>query len=157
MLTGPSPTLTSLITYSPEVETGMLTLAMPLEEEFTVPSTLPLGSITASVYGTLTSASAATEKPSAFERTRTFCSSDWPRARALVLVVVVPGPAVAMVLDVALVMQNSSTYAGPFRLTSSKVWKPFPVKLYVTENLPVVSLKNGSCIEPEPAIPALAW
>ena len=49
MLTGPTPTLASWITYWPEVETGMLTLAMPLEEEFAVPSTLPLGSITTSV------------------------------------------------------------------------------------------------------------
>src|SRR5712692_1911259 len=109
MLIGPSPTFTNWITYRPVVETGMFTLAMPLEDEFTEPSTLPVGSITTRVYGTLTSASAATEKPSAFEGTMTFCSSDWPRARALVLVVVVPGPADAMVLDVALVMQNSST------------------------------------------------
>src|SRR5438445_9900896 len=109
MLAGPTPTLTNWITYRPDVETGMLTLAMPLEEEFTVPSTLPVGSITTSVYGTLTLASAATEKPSAFDGTMTFCSSDWPMARALVLVVVVPGPLVAMVLEPPLVMQNLST------------------------------------------------
>src|SRR5258708_24695239 len=109
MLTGPTPTLTNWITYRPDLETGMVTLAMPLEDELTVPSTLPLGSITTSVYGTLTLASAATEKPSEFEGTMTFCSSDWPIARALVLVMVVPGPAVAMVLEPPLVMQNLST------------------------------------------------
>src|SRR5713101_10178323 len=113
MLIGPSPTLTNWITYKPVVETGMVTLAMPLGDEFTEPSSLPVGSITTRVYGTLTLASAATEKPSAFEGTRTFCSSDWPRARALVLVVVVPGPLVAMALELPLMTQILSTYAGP--------------------------------------------
>src|SRR2546425_11475900 len=109
MLIGPSPTLTNWITYRPDVETGMLTLAMPLEDEFTEPSTLPVGSITTRVYGTLTLASAATEKASAFEGTSRFCSAWPPTASRFVLVAVVPGPLVAMVLDVALVMQNSST------------------------------------------------
>src|SRR2546422_11544964 len=109
MLTGPTPALTNWITYRPVVETGMFTLAMPLEEELTVPSPLPLGPITTRVYGTLTSDSAATENASAFEGTSRFCSAWPPTASRLALVVVVPGPAVATVLEPPLVMQNLST------------------------------------------------
>src|SRR5467141_2484276 len=105
MLTGPTPTLTNWITYRPGVETGPCTLAIPLGEEFTVPSTWPLGSITVSLYGTLASDSATTENPSAFEGTLRFWRSDWPLARALVLVEVVPGPADAWVLEVLFVAQ----------------------------------------------------
>src|SRR6266851_7611891 len=69
MLTGPTPTLTNWITYRPGLETGPCTLAIPLGAEVTVPSILPLGSITMSLYGKLASDSATTENPSAFEGT----------------------------------------------------------------------------------------
>src|SRR3989449_10792144 len=155
MLIGPSPTLTNWITYRPVVVTGMVTLAMPLEDEFTEPSTLPVGSITTRVYGTLTSASAATEKPSAFEGTITFCSSDWPRARGLVLVVVVPGPADAWALELPLVTQILSTYAGPVRLRSSNLcWVGWlePTMLNVAAGM----AKFGPCME-VPGEPEAGW
>jgi len=50
---------------------------------------LPLGSITVSLYGTLASDSATTENPSG-RGTAEVLRSDWPLARALVLVEVVP-------------------------------------------------------------------
>src|SRR5258708_33030332 len=119
MLTGPTPTLTNWITYRRGVEIGPCTLAIPLGEEFTVPSILPLGSITMSLYGKFPSDSATTENASAFDGTMRFCRSVWPIARALVLVVVVPGPAAAWVLALPVVTQDLSPQPAPLRALSS--------------------------------------
>jgi len=109
MLTGPTPTLTNWITYRPGVEPVPVRWRFHWGRSFTVPSTWAAGVNHSELVRHVGIGLRDDREPQRVRGTLRFWRSDWPLARALVLVEVVPGPADAWVLEVLFVTQILST------------------------------------------------